>query len=153
MLRGAPGMRLRSIAMRPDCRLDVAGLWGVLRINRYGELHGTARLTDIADYLRIPFEVLEPTFSRLIATGYAQGDGDQMWLTPAGHQQVDYVHSLLVAWLVDKLARSPGFEGRPDHRAVEDALGRVAGRVVAQRDWHEDQPTTKIRTTGAALSR
>ena len=24
MLRGAPGMRLRSIAMRPDCRLDVA---------------------------------------------------------------------------------------------------------------------------------
>ena len=27
MLRGEPGMRLRSIAMRPDCRLDVARLW------------------------------------------------------------------------------------------------------------------------------
>ncbi len=145
-LRGAPGMRLRSIAMRPDCRLDVAGLWGVLRINRYARLYGTARITDIADNLRIPFEVLEPTFSRLIATGYAQSDGDQMWLTPAGAQQVDYVHSLLVAWLVDKLARSPGVEGRPDRRAVEAALGRVAGRVVAQRDWHDDRPTTKIPT-------
>ncbi|MGD1283005.1 MDR family MFS transporter [Mycobacterium seoulense] len=144
MLRGAPGMRLRSIAMRPDCRLDVAGLWGVLRINRYGEMYGTARLTDIADYLRIPFEVLEPTFSRLIATGYARGDGNQLWLTPAGAQQVDYVHSLLVGWLVDKLARSPGFDGRPDRRVVEAALNRVAGRVLAQRDWNDDRPTTKI---------
>ncbi|MGZ4562365.1 MAG: MFS transporter, partial [Mycobacterium sp.] len=153
VLRGAPGMRLRSsIAMRPDCRLDVAGLWGVLRINRYGQLYGTARLTDIADSLRIPFEVLEPTFSRLLATGYARGDGDQMWLTPAGVQQVDYVHSLLVTWLVDKLARSPGFEGRPDGRAVEAALGRVAGRVVAQRDWHDEHPTTKIPTAAVGAS-
>ncbi|OBH08835.1 MDR family MFS transporter [Mycobacterium sp. E3247] len=144
MLRGVPGMRLRSIAMRPDCRLDVAGLWGVLRINRYEQMYGTARLTDIAEYLRIPFEVLEPTFSRLIATGYARGDGDQLWLTPAGAQQVDYVHSLLVGWLVDKLARSPGFAGRPDRRVVEAALNRVAGRVLAQRDWSDDRPTTKI---------
>ncbi|WP_102417471.1 MDR family MFS transporter [Mycobacterium sp. 4858] len=144
MLRGVPGMRLRSIAMRPDCRLDVAGLWGVLRINRYEQMYGTARLTDIAEYLRIPFEVLEPTFSRLIATGYARGDGDHLWLTPAGAQQVDYVHSLLVGWLVDKLARSPGFDGRPDRRVVEAALNRVAGRVLAQRDWSDDRPTTKI---------
>lgn len=144
MLRGVPGMRLRSIAMRPDCRLDVAGLWGVLRINRYEQMYGTARLTDIAEYLRIPFEVLEPTFSRLIATGYARGDGDRLSLTPAGAQQVDYVHSLLVGWLVDKLARSPGFDGRPDRRVVEAALNRVAGRVLAQQDWSDDRPTMKI---------
>lgn len=144
MLRGETGMRLRSIAMRPDCRLDVAGLWGVLRINRYTQMYGTARLTDMADYHRIPFEVLEPTFSRLAASGYARSDGEQLWLTPAGAQQVGYVHSLLVAWLVDKLARSPGFEGRPDRRAVQAALERVAHRVLAQRDWHEETPTTTI---------
>ncbi|OBH52199.1 MFS transporter [Mycobacterium mantenii] len=146
MLRGETGMRLRSIAMRPDCRLDVAGLWGVLRINRYTQMYGTARLTDMADYHRIPFEVLEPTFARLVANGYAQRDGEQMWLTPAGGQQVAYVHSLLLAWLVDKLARSPGFEGRPDRRAVEAALDRVAYRVLAQRDWHDEQPTMAIPT-------
>ncbi len=144
MLRGQPGMRLRSITMRPDCRLDVAGLWGVLRINRYSQMYGTARLTDMADYLRIPFEVLEPTFARLVANGYAQREGEQMWLTPAGVQQVAYVHSLLLAWLVDKLARSPGFEGRPDRRAVEAALERVAHRVLAQRDWPDEQPTMAI---------
>lgn len=85
---------------------------GVLRINRYTQMYGTARLTDMADYHRIPFEVLEPTFARLAAGGYARSDGEQLSLTPAGAQQVGYVHSLLVAWLVDKLARSPGFEGR-----------------------------------------
>lgn len=153
MLRGVPGMRLRSIAMRPDCRLDVAGLWGVLRINRYAQMYGTARLTDIADYLRIPFEVLEPTFSRLASTGYVHSDGEQMWLTPAGAQQVDYVHSLLTAWLVDKLARSPGFEGRPDRRQVQDALERVADRVLAQRDWHDDQPTMAIPQAAGAPRR
>ncbi len=149
MLRGQPGMRLRSIAMRPDCRLDVAGLWGVLRINRYSQMYGTARLTDMADYLRIPFEVLEPTFAGLVANGYAQRDGEQMWLTPAGAQQVAYVHSLLLAWLVDKLARSPGFEGRPDRRAVEAALDRVAHRVLAQRDWPDEQPTMAIKAAPA----
>ena len=40
-------------------------------------------------------------------------DGDEMWLTQPGVQQVDYVYSLLLAWIVDKLSRSPGFEGRP----------------------------------------
>jgi EmrB/QacA subfamily drug resistance transporter len=144
MLRGEPGVRLRSIAMRPDCRLDVAGLWGVLRINRYGQMYGTAHLTDIADHLRIPFEVLEPTFGRLVAAGYAQRDGDQLWLTPAGARQVDYVYSLLLAWIADKLARSPSFEGRPDRRQVEAALERIAHRVLAQRDWHDDRPTMAI---------
>lgn len=148
LMRGAPGMRLRSIAMRPDCRLDVAGLWGVLRIYRYQQIYGTARLTDIGDTLRIPFEVLEPTFGRLVAGGFVQGDGDRMWLTQSGVQQVDYVYSLLVAWILDKLARSPSFEGRPDRRQVEAAMERIAHRVLAQREWHDEQPTIALPQTG-----
>ena len=143
LLRGDPGVRLRSIAMRPDCRLDVAELWGVMRIYRYGQMYATARLSDIGDNMRLPFEVLEPTFSRLVAGGYVQRHGDQMWLTPAGNQQVDYVYSLLLAWIVDKLSRSPGFEGRPDHRQVEMALEHVAHQVLAQRDWYDDRPAAR----------
>ena len=152
MLRGDPGVRLRSIAMRPDCRLDVAGLWGVLRIDRYAQIYGTARLTDIANYVRIPFEILEPLFSRLVATGYVQRDGDNMWLTLAGVQQVDSVRSLLLAWLVDKLGRSPTFEGRPDRREVEAALERIAHRVLAQRDWHDDPPTVAAARGGRTIT-
>jgi hypothetical protein len=142
MLRGDPGVRLRSIAMRPDCRLDVAGLWGVMRIYRFGQMYETAHLSDIGNSVRIPFEVLEPTFGRLVATGYVQRDGDKMWLTPAGAQQVDYVYSLLLAWIVDRLARSPSYQGRPDRQAVEAALQHVAHRVLTQRDWHDDAPAT-----------
>ncbi|MDT5219470.1 MAG: hypothetical protein QOF15_1575 [Mycobacterium sp.] len=144
MLRGEPGMRLRSIAMRPDCRLDVAGLWAVLRVNRYGQFFGTARLTDMGENLQLPFEVLEPTFTRLVAAGYVMRDGDRLWLTPAGTQQVDYVYALLLEWITDKLARSPGFAGRPDRAAVAAALGRVAYRVIAQRDWPEEAPQPAI---------
>ncbi|WP_205873028.1 MDR family MFS transporter [Mycobacterium camsae] len=137
MLRGEPGVRLRSIALRPDCRLDVAGLWALLRVNRYLQFFGTARLTDIGDHLQIPFEVLEPTFNRLVTTGYVMRDGDRLRLTPAGVEQVQYVYSLLLAWIIDKLFRSPGFAVRPDRDQVEAALGRVAYRVIAQRDWSE----------------
>jgi EmrB/QacA subfamily drug resistance transporter len=147
---GDPGVRLRSIAMRPDCRLDVGGLWGVMRIYRYQQFFGMARLTDIAESLRVPFEVIEPTFARLCTTGYAMQDGDHLWLTPAGTQQVDYVYSLLLAWIVDKLARSPSYHGRPDRRDVEAALQRVAHRVLVQRDWHDAAPTGP--PTGAGLS-
>jgi predicted MFS family arabinose efflux permease len=149
MLRGDPGVRLRSIAMRDDCRLDVAGLWGVMRIYRYAQMYGTARLTDIGDNQRLPFEVLEPTFGRLAATGYVQRDGDKMWLTPAGAQQVDYVYSLLLAWIVDRLGRSPSYQGRPDRQAVEDALQHVAHRVLTQRDWHDDAPSTTQLPAGS----
>ncbi|MGB8211854.1 MAG: MDR family MFS transporter, partial [Mycobacterium sp.] len=110
LMRGEPGMRLRSIAMRPDCRLDVAELWALLRINRYHRALGIARITDIAEQFGIPYEVLEPTFDRLVRGGYAQRDIDRVWLTPAGTREVDFVSSLLQGWVIDKLTRSPNFQ-------------------------------------------
>ena len=140
LLRGEPGMRLRSIAMRPDCRLDVAELWAVLRINRYQQVFGMARITDIGDQLGIPYEVLEPTFDRLVRRGYAQRDVDRLWLTASGARQVEFVSALIRDWIVDKLARSSNFEGRADRASVGAALDRIAHRIVAQPDWGGDQP-------------
>ena len=137
LMRGEPGMRLRSIAMRPDCRLDVAELWALLRINRYHRALGIARITDIAEQFGIPYEVLEPTFDRLVRGGYAQRDIDRFWLTPAGTREVDFVSSLLQGWVIDKLTRSPNFQGRPDRAQVEAALNRITHRIVAQPDWDE----------------
>jgi len=137
LMRGEPGMRLRSIAMRPDCRLDVAELWTLLRINRHQQALGIARITDIAEQFGIPYEVLEPTFDRLVRGGYAQRDIDRFWLTPAGTREVDFVSSLLQGWIIDKLTRSPNFQGRPDRAQVEAALNRITHRIVAQPDWDE----------------
>jgi hypothetical protein len=65
--------------------------------------------------------------------------GDQLWLTQAGARQADTVSSALVSRIVDKLAQSPTFEGRPDREQVEAALERIAHRVLVQRDWTDDR--------------
>ncbi|BCO35832.1 MFS transporter [Mycobacterium heckeshornense] len=137
--RGAPGMRLRSIAMRPDCRLDVAELWALLQINRYTRVFGTARLTDIGDQLGVPYEVFEPVFDRLVRTGYAGRDIDRLWLTARGAREVDFVTTLIRDWIVDKLTRTASFDERPDRAQIEAALDRIARRIVTQRVWPDDR--------------
>ena len=139
LLRGEPGMRLRSIAMRPDCPLDVAELWALLRINRCQRAFGRARITDIGEQLGIPYEVLEPIFDRLVRGGYAQRDVDRLSLTPSGARQVAFITTLIREWIVDKLTRSPNFQGRPDRAQVQIALDRIAHRIVAQPDWDDDR--------------
>ena len=139
MMRNSPEIRLRSICERPGCNLDVARLWALIQIYRNKQVFGTARLTEIAERMRVPCEVLEPTFDRLVETGYALRTGDQMWLTQAGAKEVDAVSSALINRIVEKLASSPTFEGRPDRVQVEAALERIAHRVLVQRDWDEER--------------
>lgn len=139
MLRGSPGVRLRSIALRGDCELDVAGLWGVLRIHRYLQTYRAARLSDIGNDLGVPYEVLEPTFDRLGDTGYVLRDGDNLGLTRSGLRYVEFVSTLVHEWVVDKLTRSPGFQGRPDRAQVEAALERISHQLLVQRDWDVQQ--------------
>jgi hypothetical protein len=83
--------------------------------------------------------VLEPTFDRLVETGYALQAGDTLWLTQAGRRQVDFISNELAGWVADQLAKSPTFEGRPDRFEVKDALERIAHRVLVQRDWDESR--------------
>jgi hypothetical protein len=45
----------------------------------------------------------------------------------------------LINRIVEKLASSPSFEGRPDRVAVEAAVERIAHRVLVQRDWYDEQ--------------
>jgi hypothetical protein len=139
MLRQSPEIRLRNICEKPGCDLDVARLWALIQIYRHNQVFGSARLTEIADRLRVPLEVLEPTFARLVDTGYALRTGDQLWLTQSGAKQVDAVSSALINRIVDKLSSSPTFEGRPDRVQVEAALERIAHRVLVQRDWDDER--------------
>ncbi|TFV58051.1 DHA2 family efflux MFS transporter permease subunit [Mycobacterium sp. PS03-16] len=138
LMRHSPEIRLRAVAGRPGCELDVARLWALLQIYRHNQVFGAARLTEIADRLRVPCEVLEPVFEQLVATGYALRTGDRLWLSQTGARQVDAVSAALVGMIVDKLAKSPTFEGRPDRLQVEAALERIAHRMLVQRDWDDE---------------
>ncbi|HYZ68775.1 MAG TPA: MDR family MFS transporter [Mycobacterium sp.] len=139
MMRHSPEIRLRNICEKQGCDLDVARLWGLIQIYRHHQVFGSARLTEIGERLRVPCEVLEPTFDRLVDSGYALRTGDLLWRTQAGAKQVDAVSSALINRIVEKLASSPTFEGRPDRVQVEAALERIAHRVLVQRDWDDER--------------
>jgi EmrB/QacA subfamily drug resistance transporter len=139
LMRNTPEIRLRSIAGQAGCESDIALLWALIQIYRQSQVFGSARLTDIAERLRVPSEIIESTFDRLVDRGYALRTGDQLWLTQSGARQVDCASAALVSRIIDKLATSQTFEGRPDRVQVEAALERIAHQVLVQRDWLDDR--------------
>jgi hypothetical protein len=118
----------------------------LIQIYRQSQVFGSARLTEIAERLRLPVEVLEPTFCRLVDRGHALRTGDRLWLTQSGARQVDAASAALVSRIVEKLSSSPTFEGRPDRDDVEVALERIALRLLVHRDWDDDR--AELATTG-----
>jgi hypothetical protein len=145
LLRGNSGVQLRSLAASPGSELDVARLWALLQVYRFAQAAGQARLGDVAEHVRVPREILEPSFDRLVVTGYAQRNGDRFWLTPAGARQVDFLRTGMVDWLTRRLVESPAIDGRPGRDEVQSALERIAQNVLVQRDWTDDT-TQPIRT-------
>ena len=139
IFRDSPELRLRSLAQLPGCQLDVTQMWGLLQIYRQNQVFGSVTLTDIAERLRVPHEVIESTFDGLVVKGLALRTGDRLWLTQAGMKQVDAISALIVGRIVDKLATSASFEGRPDRLQVEAALERIVHRMLVQRGWTEDR--------------
>ncbi|WP_395312024.1 MDR family MFS transporter [Mycobacterium sp. AMU20-3851] len=135
--RDSPDIRLRKLVDHPGCELDVARLWAAVQIYRHNQVHGWASIGSIADTRRIPPEILEPAFDRLVETGYALRTGDRLWLTQAGARQVEVAIGALVGKLVQRLAEAPDYQGRPDKAQVEAALERIAHRMVLQREWTE----------------
>ena len=124
LMRNTPEIRLRSIAGQAGCEPDVALLWALIQIYRQSQVFGSARLTDIAERLRVPREVIESTFDRLADRGYALRTDDQLWLTQAGVRQVDCASAALVSRIVDKLATSADIRGSARSRA-----GRCGARA------------------------
>jgi EmrB/QacA subfamily drug resistance transporter len=139
MFRDSPEIRLRSLAQLPGCTLDVSQMWALLQIYRQNQVFGTATLNDIAVRLRLPYEVIEPTFDGLIRDGLVLGRAGRLWLTRTGMRQVEAISELIVGRIVDKLAESSSFEGRPDRLQVEAALDRIVHRMLIQRNWTEDR--------------
>jgi EmrB/QacA subfamily drug resistance transporter len=139
LIRHGSGMQLRAIAERPGSKLDIARLWALLQVFRFGQAAGQARLGDVAEHVRVPREILEPAFDRLAATGYAERNGDVFWLTPTGAHQVEVVRAETMEWLTQRLAQTSGLKTRPDRHEVRDALDRISQNVLVQRDWTDDE--------------
>jgi hypothetical protein len=140
LLQRTHGIDFEALAQSPRSHLDPAGTWALLRIYRHAAVTGEADLEAIAEYHRLPRQVLEPTFDRLVAGGYATRAGDQFALTPRGASEVSYARDVIASWITDTLAKSPEFEGRPERMQVQGALERVARNVLLERDGTGNAP-------------
>ena len=134
LLRETRGQNLPALARASGARLDVPLMWAALQIYRHAQVAGAADVSTVAAQHRVPVEILEPTFDRLVAAGYAQRSGDQLWLTATGAAEVNHARNLLASWITDTLTRSPAFEGRPDRMQVQGVIERIARSVLEQND-------------------
>ena len=140
MMRHSPEIRLRNIAGQPGCDPDFALLWALIQIYRQSQVFGSARLTDIAERLRVPRDVIEPTFDRLIRCGYALRTGDQLWLTQPGARQVDPPRQ---RWSAGSWTSWPS---RPPSKAA-----RTASR--SRRRWNASRTACWCSGTGLMTAR
>ncbi|KQY07987.1 MFS transporter [Mycobacterium sp. Root135] len=139
LIRHGSGAQLRAIAERPGgSKLDISRLWALLQVYRFGQAAGQAKLSDIAEHVRVPREILEPAFDRLALTGYAERTQDQFWLTPVGAREVELVRAQTLEWLTNGLTQSAGLHIQPDRTQVREALDRISQNVLVQRDYTED---------------
>ena len=159
LMRQSSGVQLQTVARLPGSQLDVGPLWALIQTYRFGQVAGEARLGDIADHVRVPREILEPSFDRLIASGHAQRSEDRFWLTPTGAHQMQFVRSYMVDWLTSQLTvtstASAEDPPRADRAQVQDALEHIARDVLVQRDWVDDatQPLRAPRSrTGSSVA-
>ncbi len=85
LLQRTHGIDFDALALSPRSRLDPAGLWALMQIYRQASVTGSASLDAIAELRSVPRQILEPTFDRLAASGYASRVGNTFSLTPAAH--------------------------------------------------------------------
>jgi hypothetical protein len=166
LLQRTGGIDLESVSHSSRTRLDTARLWALIQVYRYAAAAGTADLSAVAAERRVPRQILEPTFDRLVATGYATRVGNLFSLTPAGAREVSIARDVISSWITETLSQSRDFNGRPDRMQVQGALDRVARGVLleqgssdgetrpmklgAPRAPVEEPHTTRLRAAAAA---
>ncbi|MCU7729540.1 hypothetical protein ODJ79_37980 [Actinoplanes sp. KI2] len=116
--------------------LSTAQAWAIGQTHLHTSTKGRAELTAIARTHRLPHEVLQPVFTDLCQSGYAEQADDLVTLTPSGQQQLDRVQDAWLQWLdahLDDITMTD-----PDDRAlIHHALTNIAGRLVDETAAHQ----------------
>jgi EmrB/QacA subfamily drug resistance transporter len=138
LLRNSRGLDFDALARARRGRLDTASLWTLIQIYNHGQATGSASLDDIAEHRRIPRQIFDPAFERVVANGFARRTGDQFVLTPSGAREVSAAREVVSGWITQTLADSGEFAGTVDRMQVQGALERIARGVLLDRGGEED---------------
>jgi hypothetical protein len=92
-------------------------------------LVGHADINQIAEQIGVPAAVLWPAFARTITTGYLRSDGERLWLTDAGTEEITKIIASWRYWLDERLsAWTP--EGSPSPATLDAAIENMSRRAI-----------------------
>jgi hypothetical protein len=119
----------RGILARSSAEVDLAGAWALMEVDLFNRAVGHARLGLIAARKKLPPEVLEPVFDRMVAEGYLTRRFDFLDHTAAGSTQVATLTSAWSDWLNSRLEEEVG---RPRSTELRAAVDTIAKRLIAE---------------------
>lgn len=140
LLARSGGIDLDALVRARRGRLDGASLWTLIQIYNHAQLAGAASIDTVADQRRIPRQILEPAFARVVANGFAQRVGDRFVLTPSGALEVSAARDVIAGWITESLSSSGEFDGQLDRLQVQGALERIARGILMDRDQEVVRP-------------
>ncbi len=152
-MRGFPHVGLRKLREQAGVAMPIAPLWALVQANRFLRATGSAEVSRIAQWYRIPAEVIDPAFNQLVENGHALRTDDHIWLTDTGREEVDKISEAINQYLIERLSRTPDFEDRADREQIQSALERISRRIVTDTDWRENPIAALPAAPGAAAAR
>ncbi|WP_436502036.1 MDR family MFS transporter [Actinokineospora sp. HUAS TT18] len=117
--------RIRDLS---GTRLDPAGAWAVVQVRVYEKALGTAAIAEIARGRRMPPEVLEPVFHRMVHEGYLTRHDGVYASTKAGDDEFELLSTAWADWIHDHLRRDAA-DDRPE---VREAVAVIARKLVTE---------------------
>ncbi|GAA2747616.1 MULTISPECIES: MDR family MFS transporter [Kitasatospora] len=138
----------RQVVADSGTRLDIAGAWAVMQVEFFTRAVGHASLSLIAARRRLPPEVLEPVFTRMVQEGYLARQNGFFEHTAVGERETALITAAWSDWLNRRLEED---RGRPRSAELRAAADAIAKRLIAE-DLAEglpaDHPTRQV--AGAA---
>ncbi|MFF3273255.1 MFS transporter [Streptomyces chrestomyceticus] len=113
--------------------------WALGQIHWRTRIHGETSPAAVAQAHRMPEEVLEPAFDRVVSAGYARyGDDGRLELTEAGRTEID---RLIVAWRewLDERLEGWTAEDPEDRARLARALDSMAARLLDEDTSHRER--------------
>jgi MFS family permease len=120
---------VRRIVAESGTRLDVAGAWAVIQVDLATRHVGSADLEAIASRRRMPPEVLEPVFDRMVVDGLLTRDGWVYAHTAAGHREAELIRAAWAEWLEQRVEQDIG---RPPGTDLRAAVETIAKRLLTE---------------------
>ncbi|MFD8597081.1 MDR family MFS transporter [Kitasatospora sp. NPDC059646] len=140
LLGGASLDTARRIVHSSGTRLDMAGAWAVMQVDLFTRLVGHATLNLIAARRRIPPEVLQPVFDRMVDEGFLEAHNGFYAHTAAGAAEAATISDAWSQWLCQRLEED---RGRPRSAELRAAADAIAKRMIAE-DLAEGFPQPKV---------